>query len=42
MFVASKTTQAQYLVRMPESYTVLAPPGLGGDTYRLWEALAMG
>jgi hypothetical protein len=39
---AKMTSQAKYLSNMPSSYLVLSPSGLGADTYRLWEALAMG
>lgn len=39
---SSQSGQAEYLVKLADSYTVLAPPGLGADTWRIWEALAVG
>jgi hypothetical protein len=42
LYEAPKTTQEQYLYNMPKHYMVLSPSGLGADTYRLWEGVALG
>ena len=42
MEVSDYIDQDSYLGKFAASNLVLSMPGLGGDTYRVWEALALG
>jgi hypothetical protein len=37
-----KVDPLKFFEKVAESYAVLCMPGLGFDTYRLWETLVMG
>ena len=42
LFEQPSVSLKDFYVVIARSYAVLAMPGLGYDTYRLWEALALG
>ena len=40
--VSERMYRVDFYARLASAYVVLAMPGMGYDTYRLWEALAVG
>ena len=42
LFEQPSVSLKEFYIVTSRSYAVLAMPGLGYDTYRLWEALALG